>query len=303
MTAYPIPPASKNSKINRRTSATRLHLRVEIDQQSGFCFGVVYAIEMAEEILDREGRLYCLGDIVHNDEEVARLEKKGLKIIDHDELTQLRNTRVLIRAHGEPPSTYKLALENNLELIDASCPVVLKLQNRIRNTFDKEPNVFIYGKQGHAEVLGLLGQTNGKATVFQSLDELDLDRIPRKISLYSQTTKSTESFYKIHKTLTEKGIEVDLNDTICRQVSNRDAELRRFAGQFDAIVFVSGLKSSNGKVLYQVCKESNPNSYFVSCKADLDASWFKAGQSVGVCGATSTPMWLMEEIQSQLQSF
>jgi 4-hydroxy-3-methylbut-2-enyl diphosphate reductase len=280
-----------------------LNLQITIDAQSGFCFGVVYAIEMAEDILNEEGILYCLGDIVHNDEEVLRLEKKGLKIIDHSQLADLKNTKVLIRAHGEPPSTYKLAIENNIELIDASCPVVLKLQNRIRNTFDKDQDIFIYGKHGHAEVLGLLGQTNGKATVFQSIEELDLDKMPRKISLYSQTTKSTESFYKIHKTLTERGIEVDLNDTICRQVSNRDGDLRIFSRQFDVIVFVSGLKSSNGKVLFQVCKDSNPNTHFVSCKEDLNKTWFKKGQSVGICGATSTPMWLMEEIKSELAAF
>ncbi len=299
MTAYHARPPGKN----KRSAEDGLQLVVKIDDRSGFCFGVVYAIEMAEEILDQDGQLYCLGDIVHNDEEVARLEKKGLKIIDHEDLATLRNTRVLIRAHGEPPSTYKLALENNLELIDASCPVVLKLQNRIRNTFEKEPNVYIYGKEGHAEVLGLVGQTKGKATVFQSLEELDLKTMPKKISLYSQTTKSTESIYKIHKALTDSGFEVDLNDTICRQVSNRDGELRRFATQFDVVIFVSGLKSSNGKVLFQACKEANPNTYFVSCKEDLQSGWFKNGQTVGICGATSTPMWLMEEIQNELQSF
>ena len=281
-------PTAKSSKLN---------LSVSIDAHSGFCFGVVYAIEMAEEILDEEGVLYCLGDIVHNDEEVIRLEKKGLKIIDHEELAKLQDTKVLIRAHGEPPATYKIAIENNITLIDASCPVVLKLQNRIRNTFNKDQNVFIYGKHGHAEVLGLLGQTNGKATVFQSIDELDIPSMPRKISLYSQTTKSTESFYKIHKVLTDSGIEVDLNDTICRQVSNRDGDLRRFSILFETIIFVSGLKSSNGKVLYQVCKDSNPNTHFVSRKENINPEWFKEGSTVGICGATSTPMWLMEEIK------
>jgi 4-hydroxy-3-methylbut-2-enyl diphosphate reductase len=211
--------------------------------------------------------------------------------------------KVLIRAHGEPPSTYKLALENNLELIDASCPVVLKLQNRIRNTFEKEENVFIYGKHGHAEVLGLLGQTNQQATVFQSFEELNLEKMPRRISLYSQTTKSTESFYSIHKKLTEAGIEVDLNDTICRQVSNRDAELRNFARKFDSVVFVSGVKSSNGKVLFQACLESNPRSFFVSSANDLRREWFRQGERVGICGATSTPMWLMENIHNELMSW
>jgi 4-hydroxy-3-methylbut-2-enyl diphosphate reductase len=280
-----------------------LGLKVSIDSQSGFCFGVVYAIEMAEDILEEEGLLYCLGDIVHNDEEVLRLEKKGLKIIDHAQLAELRDTKVLIRAHGEPPSTYKLAIENNIELIDASCPVVLKLQNRIRNTFNKEENIFIYGKHGHAEVLGLLGQTNGKATVFQSIDELEIDKLPRKISLYSQTTKSTESFYNIHKALTHNGIEVDLNDTICRQVSNRDGDLRKFSKEFDVIIFVSGQKSSNGKVLYQVCKDSNPQTHFVSSVQDLSRKWFSKNQTVGICGATSTPMWLMEEIKAVIDKF
>jgi len=291
------------TEVNRRgftKKPQKLDLDVSIDHQSGFCFGVVYAIEMAEEVLEEEGVLYCLGDIVHNDEEVLRLEKKGLKIIDHQEFSNLHDVKVLIRAHGEPPATYQVALENNITLIDASCPVVLKLQNRIRNTFNKEENVFIYGQHGHAEVLGLLGQTNGKATVFQSIDELNIEKLPQKISLYSQTTKSTESFYKIHKQLVDSGIEVDLNDTICRQVSNRDIELRKFALKFDVIIFVSGLKSSNGRVLYQVCKESNPNTFFVSRREDIDVSMFKSGNSVGICGATSTPLWLMEEIKKAI---
>jgi len=284
-------------------SLTGLHLEVDIDQQSGFCFGVVYAIEMAEDILAEEGTLYCLGDIVHNDEEVLRLQRKGLKIIDHAQLSEIRDAKVLIRAHGEPPATYKLALENNLILVDASCPVVLKLQNRIRNTFQKQENVYIYGKHGHAEVLGLLGQTNQQAKVFQSIEELDLTTMPSRISLYSQTTKSTEGFYAIHKTLTEAGIEVDVNDTICRQVSKRDSELRNFAGRFDVVVFVSGLKSSNGKVLFQACLESNPRTHFVSSPGDIQLAWFRENDRVGICGATSTPMWLMEEVRDIIKNW
>jgi len=276
-------------------------LQVTIDHNSGFCFGVVYAIEMAEEILDESGHLYCLGDIVHNDEEVNRLEKKGLKIIDHDRLSHLKGERVLIRAHGEPPSTYQIAIENNLELIDASCPVVLKLQNRIKNSYDKDQRIYIYGKHGHAEVLGLLGQTNQNAVVFQDISELDIDSLPRQLTLYSQTTKSTDKFYEIKKILTEAGIQVDANDTICRQVSNRDAELRHFALKYNVIIFVSGSKSSNGKVLFNVCKETNERTYFVSHVPDIDAGWFKPGDTVGVCGATSTPMWLMEEIRDHIQ--
>ena len=280
-----------------------LNLRVDIDNNSGFCFGVVYAIEMAEDLLNEHGELYCLGDIVHNDEEVSRLEKKGLKIISQEELISSKNARVLIRAHGEPPSTYRIAIMNNLELIDASCPVVLKLQNRIKNSFDKAENIYIYGKPGHAEVVGLLGQTKNEAVVFQNIEELDLDTLPREITLYSQTTKSTDQFYDITRQLAAAGIQVISHDTICRQVSNRDKELRDFSTRFDRIVFVSGTKSSNGKVLYNICKQNNQNTYFVSSKDQLQKDWFGKNDTVGICGATSTPMWLMEDVRSQLLQY
>jgi 4-hydroxy-3-methylbut-2-enyl diphosphate reductase len=258
---------------------------------------------MAEDILDEQGYLYCLGDIVHNDEEVQRLQQRGLRIINHDEFRQLKNEHVLIRAHGEPPSTYQTALENDLNLIDASCPVVLKLQNRIKTSYDKKEQIFIYGKHGHAEVVGLLGQTNNNAVVFESVDELLQHELPANITLYSQTTKSTNSFYKIKNLLEDKGYQVNANDTICRQVSNRDQDLRKFAGQFDKIVFVSGTKSSNGKVLYQVCKDTNPNTFFISKVDELQPGWFCAHDSVGICGATSTPMWLMEDVQKALLEY
>jgi 4-hydroxy-3-methylbut-2-enyl diphosphate reductase len=276
------------------------HLSVRIDPNSGFCFGVIYAIQMAEDILDEQGYLYCLGDIVHNDEEVERLEQRGLRIIDYETLAQLRDEKVLIRAHGEPPSTYQTGLENNLTLIDASCPVVLKLQNRIKTSYDKKERIFIYGKHGHAEVRGLLGQTSGKAVVFENLDELLSHELPSNITLYSQTTKSTDSFYRIKGELEQRGYAINANDTICRQVSNRDKDLRRFAAQFDQIVFVSGTKSSNGKVLYHVCKETNPQTHFISKVEEICGSWFQPGQSVGICGATSTPMWLMEDVRDAL---
>jgi 4-hydroxy-3-methylbut-2-enyl diphosphate reductase len=276
-------------------------LQVEIDSNSGFCFGVVYAIEMAEDILESDEVLYCLGDIVHNDEEVKRLENKGLRIINHEQLKNLYNEKVLIRAHGEPPTTYQLALSNNLELIDASCPVVLKLQNRIKNSYDREEQIYIYGKHGHAEVVGLLGQTNNNAIVFQDLEELDISNLPKEITLYSQTTKSTDKFYEINEILKQNGIEVKTNDTICRQVSNRDKELRAFAQRFDVIIFVSGTKSSNGKVLFKVCQRQNSRTYFVSSLADIKAEWFGQNEKVGICGATSTPMWLMQEIKSNLE--
>lgn len=277
-----------------------LSLSVRIDPNSGFCFGVIYAIQMAEDLLDEQGYLYCLGDIVHNDEEVHRLQRRGLRIICHERLAELRDEAVLIRAHGEPPSTYQLALANNLTLIDASCPVVLKLQNRIKTSFDRKDKIFIYGKHGHAEVLGLLGQTSGQAVVFENLAELLTHELPTALTLYSQTTKSTASFYRIKDELESRGYQVNANDTICRQVSNRDKDLRRFAAQFDQIAFVSGTKSSNGKVLYQVCKDTNPDTHFISNVDDIDQAWFRPGQSVGICGATSTPMWLMEQVREAL---
>ena len=277
-----------------------LNLKVSIDASSGFCFGVVYAIQMAEEILDTEHHLYCLGDIVHNDEEVRRLEAKGLRIIDHEEFEKITDAKVLIRAHGEPPSTYRTAIRNNIELIDASCPVVLKLQNRIKNSYDKQEKIYIYGKHGHAEVEGLLGQTNQEAVVFQDIAELDIETMPRDITLYSQTTKSTDRFYHIQEMLQQAGIRVNANDTICRQVSNRDKELRDFANKYDVILFVSGTKSSNGKVLYEVCRQTNPHSYFISRKEEVDKAWLAEGHTVGICGATSTPMWLMEEVRNAL---
>lgn len=278
------------------------NLNVTIDKSSGFCFGVVYAIDMAEDILDKEDYLYCLGDIVHNDEEVERLKLKGLRIIDHEQLYQLKNEKILIRAHGEAPSTYELALNNNLTLIDASCPVVLKLQNRVKNSYDDDKQILIFGKHGHAEVIGLQGQTDGNAIVFQDLAELDEVNLPNKFTLYSQTTKSVDRFYQIKEELLNRGYEVEANDTICRQVSNRYSELENFVINFDKIIFVSGKKSSNGKVLYEVCKKYNPNSYFVSSVGELNESWLSPNDKVGICGATSTPMWLMEDVKTKLES-
>jgi len=280
-----------------------LGLDVTIDTKSGFCFGVEYAIEIAEEILKQDGELYCLGDIVHNDMEVKRLEDMGLKIIDHDELQQMKDVKVLIRAHGEPPSTYDLAIKNNITLMDASCPVVLKLQNRIKKSHDKKEKIYIYGKHGHPEVKGLMGQTGKDAIVFQDIKELDLDDLPASLTLYTQTTKSKEKFYEIVSKLTKTGVEVNVNDTLCRQVSNRDNQLQDFSNNFDKIVFVSGTKSSNGNALFNVCKQNNSNSYFVSSSDEIDRSWFSKDEKVGVCGATSTPMWLMEEVKEKILEF
>lgn len=279
------------------------NLKVSIDQDSGFCFGVVYAIDMAEEILEQEDYLYCLGDIVHNDEEVIRLKQKGLKIIDNEDLKSLYNEKVLIRAHGEAPETYKVALANNITLIDASCPVVLKLQNRIKTTHDAQEKVLIFGKHGHAEVIALQGQTNNEALVFQDLAELEGVDLPQSFTLYSQTTKSTDKFYDIKNELIARGYNVKANDTICRQVSNRDKELPNFVKKFDKIVFVSGKKSSNGKVLYEVCKRNNPATYFISKPSDLERAMFNKNDKIGICGATSTPMWLMEQVKEVLEAY
>jgi 4-hydroxy-3-methylbut-2-enyl diphosphate reductase len=287
-------------------------MEVTIDVNSGFCFGVVFAIQMAEDELNQSGSLYCLGDIVHNNMEVERLEAKGLKIINHEQFAQLSNTKVLIRAHGEPPETYRTAIENNIELIDASCPVVLKLQNRIRNGYEHvgEGQIVVYGKEGHAEVNGLVGQTNGRAIIVESVDDLDKLDYSKPIQFFSQTTQPTEGFRQmraeIERRIAEAGgdnpLQLESNDTLCRQVSNREPQLREFAAAHDVILFVAGKKSSNGWVLYNVCKEINPNAYFVSSWDEVNLDWFETESRIGICGATSTPMWLMEEIASNLKS-
>ena len=286
-------------------------MQVTIDKNSGYCFGVEFAIKMAEDEMENQDTLYCLGDIVHNDMEVKRLREKGLVVIDREQLQELSNCKVLIRAHGEPPETYKLAIENNIELIDASCPVVLKLQHRVKNAFDKmereNGQIVIYGKKGHAEVIGLTGQTLEKAIVV--MEDADLEKIDyqRPVTLFSQTTKSTKGFYalseKIEKRIIEaKGelneLDFNSNDSICRQVSNREPQLQRFAQENDVILFVSGKKSSNGKALYQVCLAENPRSYFIENELEVEQDWFQKDDKVGICGATSTPMWLMEQVRS-----
>lgn len=282
--------------------------KIEIDSGSGFCFGVTTAISKAEEELERTGVLYCLGDIVHNAGEVERLRKKGLITVDHEEFAKLHNVKVLLRAHGEPPSTYETARRNNIEIIDATCPVVLQLQKRIKDAYSKSaasendsgnaPLIIIYGKPGHAEVNGLVGQTGGSAVVIQDkadLDSLDLDR---DIWLYSQTTKSIEGFQEIVaeiKSRKKKG-SFQWFDTICRQVANRMPKMRDFAASHDVILFVSGAKSSNGKVLYAQCKEINPKTYLITDETELDPSWIMGAESIGICGATSTPRWLMQKV-------
>ncbi len=272
---------------------------------------MVYAIQMAEDELDAGNQIYCLGDIVHNDIEVQRMEAKGLKTINHDDLKELHDCKVLIRAHGEPPETYRMCLENNIELIDASCPVVLKLQNRIKNSYDavtkEDGQIVIYGLPGHAEVKGLEGQTNHSAIIITTEDDLDKIDYSRPISFFSQTTKSTSQFYRFKELISERALALGndnfkANDTICRQVSNREPQLKKFASEFDIIIFVSGKKSSNGKVLHGVCKSVNEQSHFVSDESELNPIWFKNAASVGICGATSTPAWLMQRIANTIKT-
>ena len=282
---------------------------VEIDRDSGFCFGVVTAIKKAEEELAEAGSLYCLGDIVHNSDEVQRLSAKGLKIITHEDLKQLHNVKVLLRAHGEPPSTYAIAKENGIEIIDATCPVVLRLQQRIKASFDVEesarPQIVIYGKKGHAEVNGLVGQTHGQAIVIENIGELDKVDFSKPIALYSQTTKSLTGFKEVIaeiKRRIEPGVRFESYDTICRRVSNRVEKLQKFAISHDLVLFVAGRKSSNGKVLYANCKEVNPNTRFISNADEIDRSWIENATNIGICGATSTPRWLMEDVKWKILS-
>ncbi len=285
-----------------------MSVTVEIDPGSGFCFGVVTAIRKAEEVLDKEGRLYCLGDIVHNSAEVERLRQRGLITITHADLEHLHDVKVLLRAHGEPPSTYELARRNNIEIIDATCPVVLRLQSRIKQTYDNagsDTQIIIYGKHGHAEVNGLVGQTESKAIVAEDISGLDTIDFRQPIALYSQTTKSPEGFSHMIAEIERRkapDIRFDHYDTICRQVSGRADALRRFSAAHDVVLFVSGAKSSNGRVLYSECLGVNPRTHLIAGPDAIEASWLDGAASIGICGATSTPSWLMEEVRQRALS-
>ncbi len=278
-------------------------MRVEIDKRSGFCFGVIKAIKSAESELKVSDKLYCLGDIVHNGMEVERLEKMGLISITREEYMQLKDCKVLIRAHGEPPEIYEYARNNNIELIDSTCPVVLTLQEKVKTSYDRNKNqngqVVIYGKKGHAEIVGLDGQINNKAIVLESIEDVDKIDFSKPVSLYSQTTKRVEDFYAIAdkvKSNMTPGVPLEIKDSICRQVSNRVPHLKRFSKEFDVVLFVAGHKSSNGQYLYTICKEENPRTHHIAKTSEIDPSWLEDAESVGICGATSTPNWLMEDV-------
>jgi 4-hydroxy-3-methylbut-2-enyl diphosphate reductase len=282
-------------------------IHVEIDERSGFCFGVTTAIRKAEEELQKGAPLYCLGDIVHNGMECDRLRELGLIAIDHEQFGQLRDVRVLLRAHGEPPASYRLADTNNIEIIDATCPVVLQLQRRIKAQYESLPEsqIVIFGKNGHAEVLGLVGQTQGHAIVIEKYDDVMMLDFTRDIYLYSQTTKSLDEFHRIIEYI-QQHISPDATfksfDTICRQVANRMPNIKAFASRHDLVLFVCGHKSSNGKVLYGECKSVNPNSYQIEGPEEINPSWLKGVNTVGICGATSTPKWLMEQCKDAIET-
>ena len=283
--------------------------KVEIDEGSGFCFGVVTAINKAEEVLAQGGTLYCLGDIVHNSREVERLKEMGLITINHEQFNALRNAKVLLRAHGEPPETYETARRNNIEIIDATCPVVLRLQKRIKQEHGeendgREKQIVIYGKNGHAEVLGLVGQTEGKAIVVESLEEARQLNLDKDIRLYSQTTKSLDGFREVVEYIQQhKPAHTTFQsfDTICRQVANRIPNIRKFAAGHDLIFFVSGKKSSNGKMLFAECLKVNPNSHLIDSPDEIDTALLHRATSIGICGATSTPKWLMEAVSQAIR--
>ncbi|MBS7372825.1 MAG: 4-hydroxy-3-methylbut-2-enyl diphosphate reductase [Muribaculaceae bacterium] len=276
---------------------------IEIDKNSGFCFGVTSAINKAEDHLAKTDHLYCLGDIVHNSNEVERLKQEGLRTITHEHLAELHHESVLLRAHGEPPSTYELAQRNDIRIIDATCPVVLQLQKRIKHTYDnesKDSQIVIYGKRGHAEVNGLVGQTNGKALVIENIHEINKIDFSHDVYLYSQTTKSVHELKQIIEAVTQRmtnGAQLRYFDTICRAVANRIPQIREFARQHDLILFVCGSKSSNGKILFSECVQANPNAHLISNESEIDPNWLVGMNSIGICGATSTPMWLMNNVK------
>ena len=282
-------------------------LQIEIDNGSGFCFGVTTAIQKAEEELAAGKTLYCLGDIVHNGMECERLKQLGLVTINHEEMSRLHGVKVLLRAHGEPPSTYELARENDIEIIDATCPVVLQLQRRIKRQYDAcpEAQIVIFGKPGHAEVLGLVGQTESKAIVIANVEEVKRLDFTRDIYLYSQTTKSLDEFHRIIEYIQEH-ISSDATfksfDTICRQVANRMPNISAFASRHDLVLFVCGRKSSNGKVLFNECKSVNPNSHLIEGPEEIKKEWLEGVNTIGICGATSTPKWLMEQCRDAIIS-
>lgn len=288
-----------------------MELNVEIDNHSGFCYGVVRAIEQAEKYLDKNQELNSLGSIVHNSTEIERLKEKGLKTIDYSQLSELKDKVLFIRAHGEPPSSYKIAKENNLQIIDCTCPVVLKLQERVKKNYKELKKIngqlLIFGKHAHAEVNGLIGQVDGDAIIIEEISDLDIVDFSKPVYIFSQTTKNPEEYQEICEAIKKRIEKVEgpvdkfrAFNTICGQVSSRHSYLKEFSKNHTVIIFVSGKESSNGKILFELCRSVNPWSYSIECKSEIKKEWFSEGDSVGVCGATSTPKWLLEEVAEYL---
>jgi len=280
-----------------------LQLQVEIESNSGFCFGVRKAIKKAEAVLKNGEELLSLGEIVHNDQEIKRLEEKGMITITKEQFREVQHKTVLFRAHGEAPESYEIARQNGITVIDASCPIILRLQDKIFQSYKNNESIFIFGVPNHPEIVALNGKIQNSAVVFEKFEDLTLEKIPKKITLYSQTTKSLKQFYNIIEALRSHGIQVHVVDSICRQVSNREQELRDFCRRFDAIVFVAGQNSSNGKQLYDICRQENKNTNFVSGVEEIKKEWFRKNQKIGICGATSTPLWLIEKAKECLLAF
>lgn len=289
-------------------------MNITVDKNSGFCWGVVRTVEIAEQELGESGKLYSLGEIIHNPVEIDRLGEKGLKTIRHEDLANIKDAKVLIRAHGEPPETFRKARDLGVELIDATCPVVTKVQERIRKFYDKNYQIVIFGKKEHAEVIGLVGHTNNTAIVIKSVDEIDKLDFTKKTVLFSQTTMDKETFYAIRDAMKQRitaefevgtfedmAIDFHAKDTICGQVSGRDKKLREFAKENDIIIFVAGKMSSNGKVLFHIAQSENKRTYFIENENDLQPEWFTGVETVGISGATSTPQWLMERVKKEIE--
>ncbi len=283
--------------------AGKLNLKVKINASSGFCFGVVNAIKKAEDALNEDCNVYCIGQIVHNDEEINRLEKKGLKTIPHKELSKIHNKTILFRAHGEPPESYAIADQNKNKVIDASCSIILKIQKKIKEAYNKGENIYIYGKVNHPEIIALNAQTNNHAVIIENINAIDKMTFPSSLSLYSQTTKDLDDYKLIAEKIKMKGVKVTVYDTICRHMYNRKSEMIEFVKKYDKIIFIAGKNSSNGKVLFEICKNNNHATYFVSSQKEVKKKWFKKDEKVGVCGATSTPRWLMQEIEKMLKQW
>jgi 4-hydroxy-3-methylbut-2-enyl diphosphate reductase len=280
----------------------RFNLYVETDPSAGFCFGVINAINKAEEALRNKEELYCLGEIVHNEEENKRLKALGLQTIQREGLPDLHHKRILFRAHGEPPASYEAVQKNGNTIIDATCPIVMRLQKQVAHSYRSGEHIYLYGKATHPEVIGIAGYINNDLVVFNELEELELKALPKQLTLYSQTTQSIDRFQCIVNALLQAGVEVKVKNTICRSVTHRRRALQEFCSRFDKVVFVAGLNSSNGKFLYQVCKDSNAGTYFISNAGELRPEWFLPGDRVGISGATSTPLWLLAEVKDALEN-